>query len=608
MEFGVFGWMILSVVLVTGGATADPQQYSRAQGWLSRYGYLPPPDHRTSRLQTKEALEEAIRVMQRYGGIRETGQLDGDTLRLMETPRCALPDIMGGEDLLRKRRRRKRRYALTGLQWDRKDLTWSVLNYPSPVQSPSLTPSTVDQLLFHAFKAWSDAAPLSFRRLLDGAGARDGAVGKLRVSFTRSMHEDGYPFDGQGGTLAHAFFPGRAEIAGDTHFDDDEAWSYGGLDGTTDLFTVAVHEFGHALGLSHSSSDPSIMRPYYQGPVEDMGRFRLPLDDRLAVQQLYGVKDQTSPPGGDPDPPRLPPPPPSNPRPTEGSDPAPLDRCSGNFDAIANIRGEVFFFKGAHFWRTQRDGSLVSLRPALISNFWMGLPPDMQKVDAVYERKSDNCIVFFIGSQYWLFRDTQAMGGFPRPLSDWGLATRDRNPVELVEAAFVWAHNGHTYLFSGGRFWRFDESRSGAGVRTLRPDPGYPRDAALWKGAPSQPDDIITWGKGDAYFFKDALYWVLRSGGMDQDEGQDRDQDRNRDRDRNQDWGHVRGHVRGQSIGVDWLQCLVPPTAVPPPSGPRDRDCSCPLNVATTHTTPTPGNWLLLLFTLVWATYGFASK
>lgn len=48
---------------------------SFVQDWLSRYGYLPPADPRTSKLQTKDGLEKAIRVMQRFGGVQETGVL-----------------------------------------------------------------------------------------------------------------------------------------------------------------------------------------------------------------------------------------------------------------------------------------------------------------------------------------------------------------------------------------------------------------------------------------------------------------------------------------------------------------------------------------------------
>ncbi|XP_014830303.1 PREDICTED: matrix metalloproteinase-17-like [Poecilia mexicana] len=538
-------WMMMMMMMMilnfTGRAVGQSNQYSRAVDWLSRYGYLPPPDPRTSKLQTKEGIEQAIRVMQRFGGIQETGLIDSETLKLMSTPRCSLPDIVGGEEMRRRRRRRKR-YALSGLKWHKTDLTWSVHSFPS---RSSIRPEEVKILLALALKAWSDAAPLNFREL-PGDGE---AGGDIRVSFASLLHNDGYPFDGQGGTLAHAFFPGMDEVCGDTHFDDHETWSYREGGSTTDLFTVAVHEFGHALGLSHSSTDPSIMRPYYQGPVGDASQYKLDLDDRLAIQQLYGARDDTQPGGVNPDPPLFPTPLP--PRPTRLPEPSSDERCQGSFDAVANIRGEVFFFRGAHFWRTKRDGSLVSLRPAVITNFWIGLPTGTNKVDAVYERKSDSKIIFFIGSQYWVFSDTKVMSGYPRPLSDWRMTMPSGAAVDRVDAAFVWAHNGKTYLFSGGQFWRFDESQR---TGNQEPDPGYPRSNDVWTGMPTHMDDVITWGEGDAYFFKGDFYWVMKDGGINQE------------------------YVSPKATGMDWLRCpSPPPTAVPQDPG-KPKECICAFN------------------------------
>lgn len=51
------------------------------------------------------------------------------------------------------------------------------------------------------------------------------------------------------------------------------------------LFAVAAHEFGHSLGLSHSSVTGALMNPFYQY-IQD--NFQLPHDDTVAIRMLYG--------------------------------------------------------------------------------------------------------------------------------------------------------------------------------------------------------------------------------------------------------------------------------------------------------------------------------
>ena len=89
-------------------------------------------------------------------------------------------------------------------------------------------------------------------------------------------------FDGAGGTLAYAYFPAPPNpetIAGDIYFDEGETWRIGA---DVDMFTVALHEAGHALGLDHSDDPNAVMAPYYAGPASGLAP-----DDIAGIQTLY---------------------------------------------------------------------------------------------------------------------------------------------------------------------------------------------------------------------------------------------------------------------------------------------------------------------------------
>lgn len=73
--------------------------------------------------------------------------------------------------------------------------------------------------MHYALKVWSDITPLNFHEV---AGSR----ADIQIDFSTADHNDRYPFDGPGGAVAHAFLPGDHHTAGDTHFDDDEAWTF----------------------------------------------------------------------------------------------------------------------------------------------------------------------------------------------------------------------------------------------------------------------------------------------------------------------------------------------------------------------------------------------
>jgi len=156
------------------------------------------------------------------------------------------------------------------------------LNYVFGELTPLVPAATVESEILRALSAWSAVTNVIFQPGTDPAGART-----VLIKFASGDHGDPYPFDSAGQVLAHTFYPvpvNPESIAGDMHLNAAENWHAGG---DIDIFSVALHEAGHALGLGHTDNPGDVMYPYYRRGMV------LSANDIGAVQTLYGIPANT---------------------------------------------------------------------------------------------------------------------------------------------------------------------------------------------------------------------------------------------------------------------------------------------------------------------------
>ncbi|KAL2095334.1 hypothetical protein ACEWY4_010053 [Coilia grayii] len=383
-----------------------------AENYLKQFYNLtedPTPSRRRGGGQRSSVLSE----MQRFFKLKVTGVLDSETLEVMKKPRCGVPDVA--------------RYSTFGqdLKWRTNKLTYRIVNY-----TPDMAKSEVDTAIEKALQVWARVTPLRFTRIYSGTA-------DIMISFGNRNHGDYYPFDGPGGTLAHAFAPSQG-IGGDAHFDEDETFTFKSSRGYN-LFLVAAHEFGHSLGLSHSQDPGALMYPVYS--YRDPNTFVLPRDDVNGIQSLYGSNPEVVNP--EPEPPTTP------------------DACDPKLalDAVTTLRGEMFFFKDSFFWRSSPHS--WSAEQHLIKSYWPEVP---STIDAAYENAASDRVILIKGKKIWSLYGYTVESGYPKTLKSLGLPRF----VRKVNAAFHDQETGKTIFFVDNYYYSYDETR-----KTM--DKGYPK-------------------------------------------------------------------------------------------------------------------------------------
>uniref|UniRef100_A0AC35GP40 Peptidase metallopeptidase domain-containing protein n=1 Tax=Panagrolaimus sp. PS1159 TaxID=55785 RepID=A0AC35GP40_9BILA len=161
--------------------------------------------------------------------------------------------------------------ATNAYRWKKNPVTFSVQNYTSTLSSNQIRDGVTQ-----AFNIWSKVIPLDFKECC-------GNSADILLSFK--------PLDGTlVGWTNYKWNGDGAFYHADTYFNNRNSW---GLKDPrkTDIIAVAVHEIGHALGLTgHSGDSNSVMNSWIKW-TDGNGNYRYPQlssSDISNIQNLYG--------------------------------------------------------------------------------------------------------------------------------------------------------------------------------------------------------------------------------------------------------------------------------------------------------------------------------
>ena len=170
-------------------------------------------------------------------------------------------------------------YAFEGPKWSSSVITWSFASAGGDITGA--ISGAYQSTVRAAIARWSQVVNLTFKEVADSA-ATDIRIGWGQFSGSQ-VGETDYSYQPTGGT--QVFAPGVT-----VRLEDPSALAIGTGIGdvyqgtSTTLYQTALHEFGHALGLAHSTDQTAVMYPSLGKSDNGLGA-----SDIQGIQTIYGA-------------------------------------------------------------------------------------------------------------------------------------------------------------------------------------------------------------------------------------------------------------------------------------------------------------------------------
>jgi len=419
--------------------------------------------------QRSLATTRAIASFQNFAHLPVTGKLDDATKRKMLAPRCGMVDVA-----------RTHTRAAYVYKWEKSVLKWA-LEKPTN----QLSAGQVRMAIKQAFEVWSKVIPMNFTEVQANSGA------DMQFGFGPGEHGDVYKFDGQGGVLAHAFFPSDGRL----HFDDDEKWAFEDAakikEGSfTDLLSVTIHELGHSLGLPHSDEEEAIMYPFYRHPELDTNQnikqFQMSHFDIAAIQDIYGPRE-----GG------VTARPPPTPEPTPPGPPSTGAVCPRFQAAATSLDGATYFFlNGDNIgWRKANVNDAANTATKFyVDRRFPGAPSN--GITAAITDKRDQRTFLFQGRRVFAYSWKSSTKSF---ILDSGFPKDLQNDVPFTPEGAFQLREGHIILHAGDQFVIWDSNANSG---------SFKNNISYFQGLPANVKVSFAVGEDKVYFLNADNYSV----------------------------------------------------------------------------------------------------